>query len=227
MNPGSATACSWESGSENVFPMVNVHMRHPVYRVALGVDIEGSTARTNTEQRKLRKVMYRALGQALEAHGVGDGDVDQPLDRGDGAIVLIRSCDRLPKTLLLESVVPELSNLLGKHNAECPDLAIRLRAVLHAGEVHFDELGQSGEMLDVACRLLDAPRLKLALRETSAPLVLVISDELYWSVVHHGYDGISASSFAPLVNVQIGGAARRGWVHVPGEPGDWPYPLTR
>ncbi|HWO67192.1 MAG TPA: hypothetical protein VNO31_44890 [Umezawaea sp.] len=207
--------------------MVNVDTRHPVYRIALGVDIEGSTTRSNTEQRKLRKVMYRALGQALAVHGVGDDEVDRSLDRGDGAIVLFRSTDRVPKTLLLESVVPELSRLLGKHNAEFPDLAIRLRAVLHAGEVHFDELGQSGEMLDVACRLLDAPRLKLALRETTAPLVLVISDELYWSVVRHGYEGIAAPSFAPLVNVETGSVARRGWVHVPDEPGDWPHPLTR
>jgi hypothetical protein len=207
--------------------MVKVRTRHPVYRIALGVDIEGSTARTNTEKQKLRKVMYGALGQALAAHGVGDGDLDRSLDRGDGAIVLIRSSDRVPKTLLLESVVPELSRVLGRHNAEFPDLAIRLRAVLHAGEVHFDELGESGEMLDVAFRLLDAPRLKLALRETAAPLVLVVSDELYWSVVHHGYDGIAAPSFAPLVNLQIGAVACRGWVHVPDEPGDWPYPLVR
>ncbi|MCS7477767.1 hypothetical protein ACFFQW_49375 [Umezawaea endophytica] len=207
--------------------MGNADRRHPVYRVAFGVDIEGSTTRNNMEKQKLRRVMYGALGQAFAAHGVGDADLDPPLDRGDGAIVLIRSSDRVPKTLLLESVVPEVSRVLGRHNAEFPDLAIRLRAVLHAGEVHFDELGQSGEMLDVACRLLDAPRLKLALRETSAPLVLVVSDDLYWSVVHHGYDGIDAPSFAPLVNVQIGSVAQRGWVHVPDEPLVWPHPLVR
>ncbi|WNV83951.1 hypothetical protein [Umezawaea sp. Da 62-37] len=202
--------------------MANAYTRHPVYRIALGVDMEGSTGRSNREKPVLRDVMHDALIETLAAHAI---DADRILDRGDGVIVLIRPSDRVPKTLLLESVVPELSRALGRHNARFPNSAVRLRAVVHAGEVHFDEHGQFGELLDVACRLLDAPRLKLALRETAAPLVLVISDELYWSVVHHDYEGIAAPSFAPLVNIRIGSADRRGWVHVPDEPRIWQHPL--
>ncbi|HEX6346836.1 hypothetical protein [Umezawaea sp.] len=205
--------------------MVNAHTRHPVYRIAIGVDMEGSTSRSNREKSVLRGVVHQAVAESLAAHGVHGDDIDRLVDLGDGVIVLIRPSDRVPKTLLLESVVPELSGALRRHNEQFPNLAVRLRAVVHAGEVHFDEHGQFGELLDVACRLLDAPRLKLALRETSAPLVLVVSDDLYWSVVHHGYDGIAVPSYAPLVNVRIGSVPRQGWVHVPDEPRAWPHPL--
>ncbi len=205
--------------------MGNAQVRHPVYRIALGVDMEGSTSRTNREKPVLREVMYEALTEALAVHGVADDDVDRLVDLGDGVIALIRPSDRVPKTLLLAAVVPELSRLLARHNARYPEVAMRLRAVVHAGEVHFDRRGQFGELLDVACRLLNAPRLKLALRETGAPLVLVVSDDLYWSVVHHGYDGIAAPSFAPLVNIQIGSVPRQGWVHVPDEPLTWHHTL--
>jgi hypothetical protein len=180
--------------------------------------MEGSTTRSNREKSVLRRVMYEALIKALAVHGVGDDDIDRLVDRGDGVIALIRPSDWAPKTLLLGAVVPELSKLLTHHNARSPEVPMRLRVVVHAGEVHFDERGQFGELMDVACRLLDAPRLKLALRETGAPLVLVVSGEVYWSVVHHDYDGIAGSSFAPLVNVQIGSLPRQGWVHVPDEP---------
>ena len=45
--------------------------------------------------------------------------------------------------------------------------------VIHAGEIHFDGMGYFGEALDVAFRLLDAPRLKNRLRQVVTPLVLV------------------------------------------------------
>ncbi|MGH3558002.1 MAG: hypothetical protein ACRDTK_11035, partial [Mycobacterium sp.] len=67
---------------------------------------------------------------------------------------------------------------------------MRVRVVLHAGEVHYDANGCFGEALDVAFRLLDAARVKQALRETPDPLVLVVSGDIYSSVVRHGYDGI-------------------------------------
>jgi hypothetical protein len=166
--------------------------------------------------------MYEALTKALVVHGIVDDDIDRFVDLGDGVIALIRPSGRVPKTPVLGAVVPELSSLLARHNAWSPEASTRLRAVVHAGEVHFDEHGQFGELLDVACRLLDAPRLKLALHETSAPLVLVVSDDVYWSLVHHDYDGIAASSFSPMINIQVGTLLRQGWIHVPGEP----FPLA-
>lgn len=88
---------------------------------------------------------------------------------------------------------------------------------MHAGEVHYDPNGCFGEALDVAFRLLDAARVKRTLRETADPLSLVISGEIYSSVVRHGYDGIDDQTFRPLVRVQIAGRRYPGWIYIPGQ----------
>jgi hypothetical protein len=49
--------------------------------------------------------------------------------------------------------------------------------------MHFDSRAPFGEARDVAFRLLDAPELKRTLHRTVAPLALVISVDLYLSVV--------------------------------------------
>jgi hypothetical protein len=59
---------------------------------------------------------------------------------------------------------------------------LRVRVVTHAGDVRYDANGCFGEALDVAFRLLDAHPVKKALRETTDPLVLVISADIYVSI---------------------------------------------
>jgi hypothetical protein len=81
--------------------------------------------------------------------------------------------------------------------------------------VHYDANGCFGEALDVAFRLLDAARVKRALREMADPLILVISGDVYSSVVRHGYDGIDYQTFHPLVRVHVAGKRYPGWIHIP------------
>ena len=126
----------------------------------------------------------------------------------------------MPKTLLLSPMIPALTTLLADRNAALPGgdrccRELRLRTVIHCGEVHYDGKGYFGEALDVAFRLLDAPRLKGCLRQAATPLVLVVSEEIYWSIIRHGYEGIPESGFNPLVRVAVAGRRHRGWVHVP------------
>jgi hypothetical protein len=84
---------------------------------------------------------------------------------------------------------------------------------VHAGEIHMDKRGCYGAAIDVAIRLLDSPRVKKALKQAAAPLVLVISDEIYSGIVCHGYvDGNPC--FAP-VWVRVGKRRHRGWMRVP------------
>jgi hypothetical protein len=66
---------------------------------------------------------------------------------------------------------------------------------MHAGEVHYDDNGCFGEALDIAFRLLGAPGVKKALRTAADPLTLVISDDIYRTIVRHSYDGIDPRSF--------------------------------
>ena len=91
---------------------------------------------------------------------------------------------------------------------------MRLRAVVHAGEVHDDGWGFYGDDIDVAFRLLEAPTVKRVLRDApEAPLVLVVSEEIWAGIVRHGY--IDDGPYQQRVQVQVGERRRRGRVHVP------------
>jgi len=195
----------------------------PVHRSILAVDIEGSTQRTNPVKGELREEVYRLVVEALCVTGIDSRHYDPFTDRGDGVLVLLRPTDELPKTLLLSRLIPALAGLLAAYNsgispAEQPRM-LRLRAVIHAGEVHYDGKGFFGEDLDVAFRLLDAPRFKAHLKSATVPLALVASDYIYQTIIRHGYDGIDGAQFLPLVTVNVGDQRRRGWVHLPSAGG--------
>jgi hypothetical protein len=122
---------------------------------------------------------------------------------------------------IMYRLIPLLAALLTEHNAAVikPALRIRLRAVVHAGEVHRDSRGFYGEAIDVAIRLLDSASLKRELRHSFSPLVLVVSDEIHSGIVAHGY--LSSDSYRPLVRIRVAYKQHRGWVHIP-EPGTPP-----
>jgi hypothetical protein len=87
---------------------------------------------------------------------------------------------------------------------------------MHApGEVHYDSNGSFGEALDIAFRLLDAPGVKKVLQAAADPLTLVISGDIYRTVVRHEYDGIDPLAFRPLIRVNVAGYRYPGWIHTP------------
>jgi hypothetical protein len=196
----------------------------PLHRSILAVDMERSTSplRTNPIKGELRGHLYRMLEQAMAHAGIGTRQCDPFEDRGDGVLVLIHPNDDIPKTYLLSRLIPELSRLLVEYNLglppdERPRRGLRLRAVVHAGEIHRDRHGYFGEAIDVACRLLDARPVKKALESVTAPLVLVVSKEMYETVVKHEYDGISKETYQPDVRLHVSGRRRQGWLHIPTE----------
>jgi class 3 adenylate cyclase len=202
--------------------------RLPVRRSILAVDIEGSTQRPNPAKQELRQQVYRIMLDALAAAGIDNRYYDPFTDRGDGILVLIHPANDFPKALLLSRVIPALASMVAAHNSGIPRYEhprmLRLPAVIHAGEVHYDGHGFFGEDLDVAFRLLDAPKFKTHLRNTRADLALVASDEIYQSIIRHGYDGIDEEEFLPSVTVNVGGRRRKGWMHLP-RPGEFPAAL--
>jgi hypothetical protein len=187
----------------------------PHHRIILAVDVEDSTKRTNTAKADLRAEMYDVLERGLRLSGIADHHRDQLIDRGDGILALIHPVDSVPKTLMLSRVIPCLGELLAANAAAEPDRQIRMRAVVHAGEVHYDLRGCFGEALDLAFRLLDAPNTKQALKRSSGPLLLVVSDLIYQSIVRHGYSGIDKDAFVHIGHVQVGGERHGGWVLPP------------
>ncbi|HEY2265686.1 MAG TPA: hypothetical protein VGI96_23875 [Streptosporangiaceae bacterium] len=192
----------------------------PRHRTIVAVDIERSTSRPDPVKGELRGLIYEMFGEALRLAGIHQRYRDRFIDRGDGILALIRPVDQVPKAVLLNRAIPAFSRLLADHNASLPrsgrtQRQLRVRVVVHAGEVHYDANGCFGEALDVAFRLLDAGRVKNMLRDTAGSLVLVVSDNIYSSVVRHGYEGIDQRSFHPLVRVIVAGNRHSGWIHLP------------
>jgi hypothetical protein len=188
----------------------------PLHRSIVIVDLEGSTKRNNPAKGELRRSLYQLVEQAFRIAGIGPENLERLTDRGDGVLILIRPHDEVPKTVVLGRLIPVLTALLAEHNASVtqPQLQLRLRAVVHAGEVHDDGRGFYGDDLDVACRLLDSPTLKKALKEAAAsPLVLAVSEEIFNGIVQQGY--LAGGSYQPLLRVRVGNRQRRGWVHIP------------
>jgi class 3 adenylate cyclase len=195
----------------------------PLHRAIMAVDIESSTTRTNPVKAQLRSTLYTLFAAALEAAGIQRRHRDPFDDRGDGILALIHPVDQAPKTLLMNRAVPDLARRLAAHNASLPvlldpRLRLRLRVVLHAGEIHYDDNGCFGEALDIAFRLLDAAAVKKALAGSQAPLVLVVSSDIFRSLVCHGYEGIDEHAFAPHVRIRVAGHQHRGWLHTPACP---------
>jgi hypothetical protein len=194
----------------------------PHHRSIIAIDIELSTSRTNPVKAELRRTIYELFDTALRSAGIQERHRDRFIDRGDSILALIRPVDQAPKALLLTRAIPELRRLLSGRNHSLSltsqlQRQLRLRVVMHAGEVHYDTNGCFGESLDLAFRLLDSAQVKKALRATGDPIALVVSDDIYKSVICHGYDGIDQRAFRPRVRVQIAGHRHTGWIHIPGE----------
>lgn len=188
----------------------------PVHRLIVAFDVEGSTKRTNPVKGELRRDLYELLEQALEAAGITTMHLEPHTDRGDGVLILVRPHDDVPKTLVLGRLIPMLAALLIERNASVmrPELRLRLRAVVHAGEVHQDGKGFYGDDLDVAFRLLDSPKVKRFLKEAVAsPLVLVVSREIFYGIIQQGYLG--GGPYRRLVRIRIRNRNHRGWVYIP------------
>jgi class 3 adenylate cyclase len=191
----------------------------PHHRTIVALDIEMSTNRTDPVKAELRNKIYELFDAALCSAGIHRRHRDRFIDRGDGILALIHPVDKAPKTILLSHVIPALNRLLADYNfslsgASRTKRLLRVRAVVHAGEVHYDANGCFGEALDVAFRLLDATQVKRALQGAAEPLILVVSGDIYRSVVRHGYDGIDQHAYHSLVRVQIAGNSYPGWIHL-------------
>ena len=189
----------------------------PRQRTIVAWDVEASTTRTNMARAAMREDMYHVFEAALLACKITE-DLREPFeDRGDGGVVLIRPVDGLPKTMFLRTFVPLLNDMLEEHGNTYPNRRFRLRVAIHSGEVLFDRNGFFGEDVDITFRLLNAPELKKRLRQSAAPMVLVVSDHIHRSVVRHDYAGIDGRTFEQTIDMVVAGLPCRGWVQVPAE----------
>jgi hypothetical protein len=162
---------------------------------------------------ELRIMLYELFEAALRSADIGPDRRDPFTDRGDGLLALVNPAEQ---ALLLSHVIPAFGQFLAGYNASLPpQRRLRVRVVLHAGEVRDDDNGCFGEALDVACRLLDAPEARAALRTAPAPLLLVVSGDIYQSAVCRGHSATGRETFRHLVTVQVAGREHPGWAWIP------------
>lgn len=183
-------------------------MPEPMHKTILLTDIEGSGTRLDSETPVLRREMYAVLRETLSAAGVEPTEY-RTEDRGDGVFVLIEPT--VPKPQLIRALLITMPMRLYDYNAKAAQgTRVRLRVVVHAGEVTLDDEGALGADLVEAFRLLNADELKSALRRTEEPTVLCVSDTLHRTVVRHRHYGIRQEHFHPF-ETEADGGTRKGW----------------
>jgi hypothetical protein len=187
----------------------------PEYRVMFAVDVEHSGGRGNTAQIDIREALFRILRESFTASRI-EWDACHRDDLGDGMRVVVPA--RVPKATLLHPLIHELDVRLQSHNRRAGlSTRIRVRAALHAGDVHVIDGRMAGRALEVLARLLDADPLReaLAAAPDSIPIALLISQHMYDETVRHDYPGIIPESFRKVA-VNAKETTTEAWLHVSG-----------
>ncbi|OLF14820.1 hypothetical protein BU204_24990 [Actinophytocola xanthii] len=166
-----------------------------LHRSILLVDIEDSDSRPDDvkwrHRAELRSIVFGAvadIGVAPEAFTAKD--------TGDGWRVLF--LPEVAKNRLAGPLVAALVRRLVRYNdAAAPGERMRLRTVLHAGELLWDGSDFFGSALNEASWLVDSDELRECLALRAAPAVLMVSDVIYNGVVRHGYGEIDPERYEP------------------------------
>ena len=183
------------------------------------MDVEGyGTRRANPDQLAVRDGLYACLREAFARSGIS-WDVCYHEDRGDGAVFLIPP--EIPKEFLAARFPREFCTALRLYNEKRGGKGtIRVRLVLHAGEVHRDAYGVAGTAINTAFRLLEAEPLKQALASSRGALVVIVSPWFFDDVIRH-VPASDPASYRP-VRVSVKETETLAWV---GRPDD-PYPAS-
>lgn len=183
------------------------------HKTICAVDIAGfgGMSRTRANYVALREGMYSSVEQAFVQSGIPWADCYQ---EGAGDSILALAPASVGKSAFAEKLPVALVSALQAHNAGHPaEERIRLRLVLHAGEITRDGRGVTGPAIIHAFRLLESPPLKEALRDSTGVLAIVASAWFYDEVIRHHPE------YAPeeyeQVTVDVKETNGFGWIRLP------------
>ncbi|MBV9447876.1 MAG: hypothetical protein JO345_18475, partial [Streptosporangiaceae bacterium] len=105
-----------------------------------------------------------------------------------------------------------------RHNhVSCQAAGIQLRAAAHIGPVEHDGHGFVGSDINLLFRMLEARPLKRALAGSGAELALIVSGDVYRSLVCRCPSLVSPDDFQ-RVSFQVKDTRARAWIYLPGAP---------
>ncbi|MCQ9132252.1 hypothetical protein [Streptomyces hilarionis] len=189
-----------------------------LHRGIVLLEIEDFGSRPDAVRAALREALYRMAESALAHAGLDPGRC-RTEERGDGLLILVPGsvpADRLLRAFL-SSLDIDLRTHQQEHNAA---LRMRLRVGMSHGPVVLDGPHLAGGDVDDLAELLDAgPVRQVLARASRSPLVLVVPDAFFRSVVAgHGSRHTDPAAYGPRDVVTKRGRTLRGWVTVPGYP---------
>ena len=188
------------------------------YRTILITDIEDFSAqdRNDAIRARLRSRLRRLVVSALRDSGIESAQFII-YTTGDGLLIVIDPAVSKPR--ILGPTVDRFVMSLRTQNSQVGDSErLRIRLVLHAGDVLVDEDGPFGNQLNVAFRLLDSQVLRDLLRQASGPLLVCVSDSVFQQVVAQRHGGLDPTAFE-AVWLESKSTRGLGWIQAPGESG--------
>ncbi|MFD8816968.1 hypothetical protein ACFV23_37150 [Streptomyces sp. NPDC059627] len=179
----------------------------------IAVDAQAYGSKNDRNQSEFQHDLPRLLDRAAKRAGL-DRSEWQIQRTGDEQLA-VRPLDG-SEPRLVDDYVRHLVAELRHHNAQrVPEARIRLRAVIHQGLVELAENGFAGSAVVATARLLTARPLYDALAaHPDADLALLLSDDVYRSVVAGGHTTLSTEDFTH-VTVQVKEYEASAWLRVP------------
>ena len=181
------------------------------------VDIAGFTERYRDDdiRKYLHEKLYEFLAKAFDASDIPWARCFHE-DRGDGALIVVPP-DVASKGII-DPLPERLRSLIRRHNhVSCQAARIQLRATAHLGPVEHDGHGFIGSDINLLFRMLDARPLRKALAGSGAELALMVSEDVYRSLVCRCPTLVSPYAFQP-VRFQVKQTRGRAWIYLPGVP---------
>lgn len=164
-------------------------MPEPRHHAFAYVDIEGSSRLSTPDKEAVQNDVANMLEEACAEAGVIDPAWE---DRGDGYL-LVCPADGIPLRTLVSALAGSLDAALASRTVG--QTRLRLRLIVHHGEILRGDRGWRGPELDHAARLVDAAEIKATLNETpDGRMAFVLAPELYHSVVR-GYPKPDPTAF--------------------------------
>ncbi len=164
-----------------------------------------SRTRTDGDRLLIREALFNMTQMAMR--GFPDARSE---DRGDGFLTVVPP--DVSTARVLDQLLKELPSALDLYNGSQRESArFKLRLAVNVGPVVTDMSGVSGEAIIVAARLVEAPRFKTALAESTGALGVIASPFVYENVVRHGTDPDDVASYCQ-VPVEVKESDTTAWM---------------